>query len=113
MAIAGTKAAVGIVGIDKDVVDDIVGNEDAATSDIMQLKEEIGKLIADALEKDNSKQGFTFYIDDLDRIDPPIAVEILELLKNIFDLEKCVFVLAIDYDVVIKGLKPKFGELTD
>lgn len=23
------------------------------------------------------------------------------------------FVLAIDYDVVIKGLKPKFGELTD
>jgi hypothetical protein len=28
-------------------------------------------------------------------------------------LEKCVFILAIDYDVVIKGLKPKFGELTD
>ena len=40
-------------------------------------------------------------------------IEILELLKNIFDLEKCVFILAIDYDVVIKGLKPKFGELTD
>lgn len=53
------------------------------------------------------------YIDDLDRIDPPVAVEILELLKNIFDLKNCVFVLAIDYDVVIKGLKPKFGELTD
>lgn len=42
-----------------------------------------------------------------------MAVEILELLKNIFDLENCIFVLAIDYDVVIKGLKPKFGELTD
>lgn len=42
-----------------------------------------------------------------------MAVEILELLKNIFDLEHCVFVLAIDYDVVIKGLKPKFGELTE
>jgi hypothetical protein len=40
-------------------------------------------------------------------------VEILELLKNIFDLENCIFILAIDYDVVIKGLKPKFGELTD
>ena len=37
---------------------------------------------------------------------------ILELLKNLFDLEHCVFVLAIDYNVVIKGLKPKFGELT-
>ena len=60
-----------------------------------------------------NKRGLTFYIDDLDRIDPPVAVEILELLKNIFDLEHCVFILAIDYDVVIKGLKPKFGELTD
>ena len=113
MAIAGTKAAVGAVGIDSSLVDDVMDGGDSASSDIMQLKEEISKLIADALEKDSSKCGFTFYIDDLDRIDPPVAVEILELLKNIFDLEKCVFVLAIDYDVVIKGLKPKFGELTD
>ena len=113
MAIVGTKAAVGAVGIDKDLVDGIFDSGDSASSDIVLLKEEIVKLIADALEKDSSKQGFTFYIDDLDRIDPPVAVEILELLKNIFDLEKCVFVLAIDYDVVIKGLKPKFGELTD
>ena len=113
MAIAGTKAAVGAVGIDSGLVDEVIDGGNSATSDIMQLKEEIAKLIADAIEKDSSKCGFIFYIDDLDRIDPPVAVEILELLKNIFDLEKCVFVLAIDYDVVIKGLKPKFGELTD
>ena len=113
MAIAGTKAAVGAVGIDSSLVDDVMDGGDSASSDIMQLKEEISKLIADALAKDSAKCGFTFYIDDLDRIDPPVAVEILELLKNIFDLEKCVFVLAIDYDVVIKGLKPKFGELTE
>ena len=113
MAIAGTKAAVDAVGIDSGLVDEVLDGGDSASSDIMQLKEEISKLIADALSKDSSKQGFTFYIDDLDRIDPPVAVEILELLKNIFDLEQCVFVLAIDYDVVIKGLKPKFGELTD
>ena len=115
MAIVGTKAAVGAAGLNSGLVDDVIDGSDAATatSDIIQLKEEIAKLIADALEKDASKCGFIFYIDDLDRIDPPVAVEILELLKNIFDLEKCVFVLAIDYDVVIKGLKPKFGELTD
>ena len=57
-------------------------------------------------------KGFLFFIDDLDRIDPPLAVKILELLKNIFDLPRCIFVLAIDYDIVVKGLKPKFGELT-
>ncbi|MBO5894422.1 MAG: hypothetical protein J6Q33_01390 [Alistipes sp.] len=114
MAVVGTKVAAGAVGIDSDVVGELFeGGSPSASSDIMQLKEEISKLIEDALSKDASKIGFTFYIDDLDRIDPPVAVEILELLKNIFDLEKCVFVLAIDYDVVIKGLKPKFGELTE
>lgn len=114
MAVVGTKVAANAVGIDGDTVCEVFGEgEQSATSDIMQLKEEISKLIADALSRDTTKQGFTFYIDDLDRIDPPVAVEILELLKNIFDLEKCVFILAIDYDVVIKGLKPKFGELTD
>ena len=115
MASVGTKVATSYVGINGDVVDELFenGGDNTASSDIMQLKGEIAELIDDALGKDPSKQGFTFYIDDLDRIDPPVAVEILELLKNIFDLEKCVFVLAIDYDVVIKGLKPKFGELTD
>lgn len=114
MAITGTKVAAGAVGIDKDVVGEFFDeNNESSTSDIVQLKHEISKLISDALELDRTKEGFTFYIDDLDRIDPPVAVEILELLKNIFDLEKCVFILAIDYDVVIKGLKPKFGELTD
>ena len=113
MAVAGTKAAVGAIGIDAGLVDEVLDSDSSASSDITILKKEIAKLIEDALSKDASKIGFTFYIDDLDRIDPPVAVEILELLKNIFDLEKCVFVLAIDYDVVIKGLKPKFGELTE
>ncbi len=112
MATIGTKVAAGVVGVEGDVVNDIF-NSDNSESDIAQLKDEIARLIDDALAQDSTKQGFTFYIDDLDRIDPPVAVEILELLKNIFDLEKCVFILAIDYDVVIKGLKPKFGELTE
>lgn len=113
MASVGTKVAASTVGIDGGVVDDLFGSDNNGTSDILQLKNEIAQLIDEALKMNPQKQGFTFYIDDLDRIDPPVAVEILELLKNIFDLDKCVFILAIDYDVVIKGLKPKFGELTD
>ena len=116
LAMAGTKMAAGAVGLDSNMVDEVAGvfsRENNTQSEIMQLKGEIASLIGKALEHNPQKNGFTFYIDDLDRIDPPVAVEILELLKNIFDLDKCIFVLAIDYDVVIKGLKPKFGELTD
>jgi hypothetical protein len=112
IAKVGSKVAVSTIGADGDSVDDLFeGNGES--SDITKLKNEIAKMIDAALKYAPSKMGFTFYIDDLDRIDPPVAVEILELLKNIFDLEKCVFILAIDYDVVIKGLRSKFGELTD
>ena len=113
MATVGTKIAAGAVGVDGGLVDELIGGDDSSQSDIVQLKEEISTIITQILAEHPSKKGVTFYIDDLDRIDPPVAVEILELLKNIFDLENCVFILAIDYDVVIKGLKPKFGELTD
>lgn len=54
-----------------------------------------------------------FFIDDLDRVPPPTAVEILDITKNIFDIPNCVFVLAIDYDVIVKGLEEKFGEKTE
>ena len=83
-----------------------------AKSGVEDLKDELAGLVAKALQTSPSKRGFLFFIDDLDRIDPPVAVQILELLKNIFDLDRCIFVLAIDYGVVVKGLKPKFGAMT-
>jgi hypothetical protein len=36
-------------------------------------------------------------------------VELLEVLKIFLDCEKCVFVLAIDYNVVVSGVKSKYG----
>ncbi len=75
------------------------------------LKELINSFINDK-DKSNKRKGFIFFIDDLDRLDPVIAVNVLELLKNIFEVPFCVFVLAIDYDVVVRGLSRKFGELT-
>lgn len=78
---------------------------------IGEVRDELENIIAQLIQKKN-KKGVIFFIDDLDRIDPPVAVELLELLKNIFTIENAVFVLAIDYDVVVKGLEPKFGKLT-
>lgn len=112
MATVGAKMAVGTIGVDSGAIDDLFASN-GGESTIVQLKKEISQLIETAIEQNPQKKGFVLYIDDLDRIDPPVAVEILELLKNIFDLKHCIFVLAIDYDVVIKGLKPKFGELTE
>lgn len=84
-------------------------NEVASLADLRKaLEQAVQKTISEA-----GKRGVIIFVDDLDRLNPPVAVEILELLKNIFTLDNCIFVLAIDYDVVVKGLKPKFGELTE
>ncbi|GAA3038793.1 KAP family P-loop NTPase fold protein [Microbacterium dextranolyticum] len=49
------------------------------------------------------------FIDDLDRLEPRRAVELMETLKIFLDLEHCVFVLAIDFDVVAQGVSDKYG----
>ena len=77
---------------------------------------ELKKALTEAIDKslsDTNKQGILIFVDDLDRLNPPLAVQLLELLKNIFTLNHCIFILAIDYDVVVKGLEPKFGKLSD
>jgi len=75
-----------------------------------EITEIIEKLIASS---SNPYSKVVFFVDDLDRIPPADAVEVLEALKNIFDIPHCIFVLAIDYDVVVKGLESKFGPKTE
>lgn len=58
-------------------------------------------------------QSIIFFIDDLDRLDPPVAVQVLSLLKNLFEVPNCIFVLAIDYEVVVQGLASRFGVKTE
>lgn len=96
--------------------------KDAATNDepereqaeIAEIKKEIEQIITKLIEDTNNEyQKVVFLVDDLDRIPPEQAVEVLESLKNLFDVPNCVFVLAIDYDVVVKGLESKFGKKTE
>ena len=83
-------------------------------AEIAEIKKEIENIIANLIEHPkNDYKKVVFLVDDLDRIPPDQAVEVLESLKNLFDVPNCVFVLAIDYDVVVKGLESKFGKKTE
>lgn len=75
---------------------------------IKDFKKDFNELIIDICDKYNVEK-LIFFIDDLDRVKPVKALELLETMKNFFDVEKCVFVLAVDYDVVQTGMKAKFG----
>lgn len=89
------------------------GSFGASQTEIAEIKKMISSLIQELInDDDNPIKKVVFFIDDLDRIPPSEAVEVLESLKNIFDIPNCVFILAIDYDVVVKGLESKFGPKT-
>lgn len=80
-------------------------------SEVSALRVQLQALISQALERSQGRvDRFVVLVDDLDRVPPETAVEILDVLKNILVVSGCVFVLAIDFDVVVKGLSKKFGE---
>ena len=79
---------------------------------IKVLKEQFQNHINYALEK-SGKDRVIMFVDDLDRLNPEKAIELLEVLKNFLDCENCVFILAIDYKVVYKGIKLKYNNVLD
>ena len=88
-------------------------NQNFGKSQVAEMKSSITTLLDDLVnDEKNPVKKIVFFVDDLDRIQPKDAVEVLEALKNIFDIPHCVFILAIDYDVVVKGLESKFGKKT-
>lgn len=76
------------------------------------LKKQFQDAVLNKIQK-TSKDRLVFFIDDLDRLNPGKAVEVLEILKLVLDCDKCVFVLAIDYSVVSQGVRVKYGDSLD
>ena len=99
----------GVTLTGKSLLDAIEGRGELDDAGLFErMKEDFGKVIKDILEQGN-KERVVIYIDDLDRLAPTKAVELLEAAKNLIDVEGCVFVLAVDYDVVIRGLRQRKG----
>ena len=68
---------------------------------------DLKKKIEEQIEK--STKQFIIFIDDLDRLPPLKALEVLETLQLFLHLKNCVFILAVDYEVVSLGYKQKMG----
>lgn len=68
------------------------------------LKARITKIVKETVE-----EKVVVFIDDIDRLVPVKAIELLEAIKIFLDIDRCVYVIACDYSVVVTGLKKKFG----
>lgn len=106
----GAKTAIGAVGLDGALVDVFEkGGSDIAKA-VTDLKDAFQDSVNDKLEE-SKKDRVVIFVDDLDRLNPAKAVELLEVLKVFLDCQNCVFILAVDYNVVTTGVRQKFGEL--
>ncbi len=87
--------------------DNRTSEDEDLISAIENLKNNFQQAIDDIYNRE--KKRIVVFIDDLDRLAPVRAVELMEVLKLFIDCYHCVFVLAIDYDVVTRGISEKYG----
>jgi hypothetical protein len=88
------------------------GDELDPTFQITSLRKKLEELVTKKCA-DNQEDRLVVFVDDLDRLKPEKAVELLEVLKLFLDVPHCVFLLACDYQVVLQGVKAKFGVETE
>lgn len=91
--------------------------EDAAAV-LVNIKAKFAEAVEELVRygKSDGKHGhgrLVVFIDDLDRLEPKRAIELMESLKLFLDVEHCVFVLAIDFAVVEQGVVAKYGPTMD
>ena len=103
------KKRIGITISDQLAEEGIKAEREQADA-ICKLKDNFKAIVADAVKEFPKGEGrMVIFVDDLDRLNPERAVEMLEVLKLFMDVENCVYVLAIDYDVVVDGVRQKYG----
>ncbi|MFS9332141.1 P-loop NTPase fold protein [Streptococcus mitis] len=113
--IAMSKIPISMSGLSggNEIVDGLVEAFSKKISSLKEFKAEFQKLVDKKTDVDvlnSRKRRVIIFIDDLDRLVPTKAVELLEVLKLFLDCEGCVFILAIDSNVIIKGIEDKYGE---
>lgn len=108
LAVGAAKQAVGDLGAA--AVENALQREETTdfSREIVELKKSFQELIASRVKDADGR--VLFFVDDLDRLQPVTAVELLEILKVFFDCERCVFILAVDTEVIFQGIKEKYGD---
>ncbi len=68
------------------------------------------KIFKDNLEKAVSEKRLVIFVDELDRCRPTYAIELLERIKHIFDIENLIFVLSLDKEQLSHSIKAVYGQ---
>ena len=116
--IAGAKVAtVGTLDMEKDyekiiadfsadITGDLIDKFNEKSQAITQFKDVIKKVL-DKLPKE--QKNLIIFIDELDRCRPTYAIELLERVKHLFDIERLVFILSTDLGQLSHSICAVYG----
>lgn len=69
--------------------------------------------VADTLAESNKSHPLFVVIDELDRCRPSYAIELLEVAKHFFTVDKIIFILTVDRTQLAQSIKVLYGENFD
>ena len=72
-----------------------------------ELKKEMSKY------QESSGKKIIFFIDELDRCRPSFAIELLEVIKHLFDIDNFIFIISIDKEQLSHSVSTIYGQNMD
>ena len=107
----GNQVVKSQTGVDLAAASKTLGEADDSPELVSLIKEAKSQFeaLVNALIESNISDKLIIIIDDLDRLKPIRALEFLEAIKNFLDVPGCVFLIAVDYAVIQRGMEEKLG----
>ena len=110
-------ATAGIIDVDKILEDEVVKLSESLSKDLIdeysknkgaisEFKENLRKILTG---ENGESENLYIFVDELDRCRPTYAIELLERIKHLLDIEGLVFVLAMDKEQLSHSVKAIYG----
>nr|WP_321513151.1 P-loop NTPase fold protein [uncultured Pseudodesulfovibrio sp.] len=80
---------------------------------VVDFKKALGTFVNKHTEKKTQQAPMFFFVDELDRCKPTYAIELLEVIKHLFDIEGIIFVLSLDREQLGHAVRAAYGEGMD
>ena len=92
---------------------DLIKDYSKGKSDIDNFRKELSSLVTAIQKPDRDPVKIVIIIDELDRCRPTYAVQLLERIKHLFDVEGVAFILGIDRNQLSHSVKALYGSEFD
>ncbi len=101
-----------VAAVTESIAGDVVKHHEEAKKTIGAFKIALNDLVTE-LRAGDSPTRLVIVVDELDRCRPTFALEMLEVMKHLFDVDRIVFVLAVDVAQLRESVATVYGRGID